>query len=396
MLKRMINSIFLYFLVPPYIGLILLFTFYYVPADFYASTVAYYSIITLPLLFIALFCPLRMELPKYYAKINQKSHKYIIFLLCLIIFLCSPLDIAINGFKLLHPETYAIYYGLGRYVRHITTLCWIFVPVAFIFAHKPWLKGLLCAYALIFPILIIDRNRLFLSGYSLFLCYALNYLITKEKKLSATFIFALIPILGFLIFCAIGFFRSSDILVIDSSNQELFPGTYPLKDYMFQMSSSLQQVILYLTSPILNFTSVATAHFLNPDFLISQFSPFNRETFDLQPYPPILVGRYNVGTEFYSFLLYGGLTFVTGAYLFLVFGFIASLYLLRNYPNIFTFLIFIKISYCALFMNFAPQYYILLNFIFFLLMLFLWFTAELLNSLQVSIQKNFLANSQLL
>ncbi|WP_131782179.1 hypothetical protein [Legionella gresilensis] len=380
MLKSLINSSFFYFLLPAYLAVILLLTFFYIPQDFYFGIVAYYLIITLPILLLTLLFPFKMALQDYYASIiKQPRYKYIIFLTCIIITLCGPLDIYINGFKLLHPETYAIFKGVGRYIRHITILCWIFIPVAFIFVSNRFIKVFLCSYALLFPILIIDRNRLFLGGYTFFLCYILSYLCAKKNKLSTKLTFICIPIIICAVFSSLGFFRSGNMLIIPSSSQNLIPEAYPLSDALSNLVPSLQQVILYVTSPIFNFSTVVASNFLNPEVLQSQFSPFSRETLNAYLYTPIFVPRFNVGTEFYPFLLYGGLPLVVPAYLFLLAGFMLSSFLLKRYPNIFTFLIFIKISYSALFMNFAPQYYILLNFLFCILMLVLWSIAATLN-----------------
>jgi hypothetical protein len=69
---------------------------------------------------------------------------------------------------------------------------------------------------------------------------------------------------------------------------------------------------------------------------------------------------------------------VACAYIGLLLSFIGSYCLLRKYPNVFTFLIFIKISYSALFMGFGPQFYLLFNVMFIVLMLLLWFLSYLL------------------
>jgi hypothetical protein len=150
-----------------------------------------------------------------------------------------------------------------------------------------------------------------------------------------------------------------------------------------------QQVILYITTPIFNFATVVSNHFTNQDFLLSQLSPFSRDQFAAYPYSPILVPRFNVGTEFYPFLLYGGMLWVALAFMCLFVSFILAFYLLKRCPNIFTFFIFIKISYNALFMGFAPQFYILLNLMFVILMLLLWFFAELLR-ISVSLERGIL------
>lgn len=213
--------------------------------------------------------PLRLKLQNYYALIeNNQKYKTVILIFCIFVTLFGPLDIYINGFKLLNPESYTVFNGIGRYIRHITTLSWILIPITFIFINNRPLKFLLFFYALLFPILIVDRNRLFLSSYTFILCYSLSGFINNNNKNKLTFKLTVVMIL---------------------------------------------------------------------------------------------------------------------AYLFFIAGFLISAYLLKKFPNIFTLLIFIKISFCTLFMNFAPQYYLLLNVMFCLFMLFLWFMAA---SLNVGIKKN--------
>jgi len=379
-LKKLINSISFYFLLPIYFALFLLFTFFYVPQDYYFSLAILCSIITIPVLISLRIIPLRMQIQDYYRRIlSHARYRFIILSLCLFIIICGPIDIYVNGFKLLNPSTYADINGIGRYVRHVTTLCWIFVPVAFIFLKSPWLKFLFISYAILFPIVIIDRNRFFLSGYSLFFCAVLVYHTSQKTrtKTKSKILFFLIPFACLFIFSLIGHFRSGAAFIVPSSGTLLQEGAYPLKASFASLPALLQQIILYITTPLFNFATIASENYINQNFLISQFSPFSRESLESYIYAPTLVSRYTVGTEFYPFLLYGGLNYVAWAFIFMLIGFILASYLFKKFPNIFTFLIFIKISYNALFMGFAPQYYILLNLIFLMMMFFLWFFAEL-------------------
>lgn len=364
-----------------YAAVAMLFFFFNVPEDYYFAIFMLLTIITLPVLLSMQLFPLKLNLFKLYDCIKRDyQYKQLFLLFGLVVILFGPLDIYVNGFKLLNPSTYAEFNGGGRYIRHITILCWTLIPIAFLYLRNPLAKLFFISYAIIFPILIIDRNRLFISFYSLFLCIVLTYSSTTSErtKLVGKLMFCALPLICFLIFSLLGKFRSNTGFIVESSGTYLQEGFYPLKDTFINLPRLLQQIVLYVTTPIFNFSTVAAADFFNQDFLLSQISPFNRDSFDAYPYSPILVPRFNVGTEFYPFLLYGGLPMVLGAYVFLLLTFIGVIYLLKKHPNIFTLFIFIKISYSALFMGFAPQFFILLNLMFVMMMLFLWFFSRLL------------------
>ena len=91
-----------------------------------------------------------------------------------------------------------------------------------------------------------------------------------------------------------------------------------------------------------------------------------------------MVERFNVGTEFYPWLLYGGMSLAVCSLFFLVVSFFLVSKLFEKRSNIFTLLIFLKVSYTLLFMGFAPQFYILLNFVFIFLMFALWRVSVIL------------------
>ncbi|KTD33999.1 hypothetical protein [Legionella israelensis] len=371
-----LNSMAFYFFLPLYMATALLFIFFNVPEEFYFGIFSLLTCVTLPVLFSMLVFPLRMNLNQYYQGIkNRPQYNFIILPFCFFIILFAPLDIYVNGFKWFDPISYSDVQGVGRYIRHVTILCWVLVPVAFLYIHRPVIKIAFILYAILFPIIIVDRNRFFISGYSLFLCLVFTYNSIQSKKLKkiSKICFYFLPVAAVLIFSIIGKFRSGNAFMVDSSGTFLAEGYYPLSETFLHLPYLLQQVVIYIATPILNFSTVVAENFINPDFLLSQFSPFSRDNFEAYPFSPILVPRFNVGTEFYPFLLYGGLPLVILAIIFLVLSFNVASLLFKKYPNIFTFLIFIKISYSVLFMGFAPQFFIFLNLMFVVLMMFLWF-----------------------
>lgn len=370
-----LNLLTVYFLLPLYICLGLILVFFNIPSNFYISLFALAGLGTFIVLVSSLFySQVGVRLKDIYGFISaNKKHRQVAYLTCILIVMLGPIDVLLNGFKLADPLSYAELSEYGRFARHITTMCWILIPVAFLFIQKNYIKYLLIAYAIIFPILIIDRNRLFMSFFVLIFCMLLTPAESSERQLKKSNVpIYFLVVLVILIFAAIGQFRSGDAFLVESSGEMFTQGFFPLSDTFYLLPEGFQQVVLYLTTPQFNFATIDYNNFINEDFLKSQLSPFDRESFDKYPYAPVLIERFNVGTEFFPWLLYGGLPLVAIAISALVFVFIAAVQLLKKHPNIFTLLIFLRVAYVTLFAGFAPQFFILLNLGFFLLMMLLW------------------------
>jgi hypothetical protein len=383
-MKTLVNSTLFYFLSPICFSLVLFLVFFHVPNNFHLSLFSLFFVLVSMTLLVRTLIPLRMKIDRSFElMLKSKEHRKTISLFCVVVLLSGPLDVYQNGFKLMDPSSYAEFNGIGRYIRNISSLCWTFVPIAFVFPKDIRFKISLIGYALIFPIVILDRNRLFASFYSLALCLVLmpatsaNDSVLRASKRRGLLILAGVVCLTF---SGLGFFRSgTDAFVVESSGASLMEGELPLRDIFFYLPSLLQQIILYITTPLFNFATISYFDFLNEEFLLSQLSPFGRDSFDAYPYAPVMVQRFNVGTEFYPFLLYGGLPLVALSIAFMGFSFSIAGLLFKRRPNIFTFLIFLKISYAVVFMGFAPQFYLLLNLAFILLMIFLWILSLISN-----------------
>lgn len=383
-MKNLVNSAAAYFLFPICLAFALLLVFFHVPDGFYLSLFSLPILLGLVIFLLRVFIPFRLSLDASFSIIAQnRRHKFVVIVFCCFVFLSGPIDIYQNGFKLLDPASYAEFNGFGRYVRHISSLCWVFVPIAFVFFSNVRYRFVLIGYALVFSVIIMDRNRLLFSFFCLALCLILESSISGGNNSDSSgksrgIVLLLIMIL---LFAGLGFFRSGeDAFAIESSGMGLSEEALPLRDVFYYIPSLFQQVIIYITVPIFNFATIVYFNFSNDEFLLSQFSPFNRELFDVYPYAPVMVPHLNVGTEFYPFLLYGGLPLVFGSIVFMVCIFLSAGFLLKKYPNIFTFLIFLKIAHSVVFMGFAPQFYLLLNVGFFSLMLILWGGASLLDN----------------
>ena len=377
-MKSLLNSRYAYLVYPIFGQLAILLTFMHVPQDFWLSLWVL-PLLVMSITFISkMIYPNKFIIEKSYIQIfyARKYRKFIVILSWLII-VSMPIDILVNGFKLLNPLTYAEFNGYGRYVRHISSLCWILIPIAFIFINHKRFKQLLIVLAILFPILIIDRNRLFIAFYSLFFCIIFSPTITKIKP-NLRYKTIILLIVAVSIFGLLGQFRSGDAFFVESSGENFSEGAFPLKDFFYLMPSIIQQVVLYIITPLLNFATIFYDGFRNSDFLLSQFSPFDRDSYDAYPYAPLLVARFNVGTEYFPWLLYGGFHYVAVAAITLTITFFSAYSALKRFPNIFTFLIFLKISYIVIFSGFAPQFYLLMNLVFLVMMVTFWMFASLI------------------
>lgn len=363
-----------------------LFLFFNIPDGMFDAVFILPAILALSAMYVDLLIRRGLDYKKIYDSVLvsiKSEDRVVLFAFCFLIVFLSPLDVYFNGLKLLNPSTYAEFHGPGRYIRHITSLCWLLIPVSFFLCHKkPMLQIFFIFFALAFPIVIIDRNRLFMSAYSwIFLLY-IQYRadsIRKNKKaftrVKACLLFLVLVVpIGFSL---IGLYRSGAAFDIDSSGTQIVNGKYPLNDFFQIFPDVFKQLILYVTSPLLNFSHVFSLGFQNSEFLLSQLSPFSRADYPLYPYAPILIERFNVGTEFYPFLLFGGIPYVIVSVFFMIFTFGLSLYFFSRHTNIYMFFVFIKISYSVLFLGFAPQFYILYNFLCLLLMFCLFISSKL-------------------
>jgi hypothetical protein len=385
---RAVNSVFnaagFYILIPLLAALLLTLIFFNIPLDLYAY------IGSLPLLAIMATIVVNTIIKRklsvvssFLTTYNRKSHSTIIHLFTILVLASGPLDVYTNGLKLLDPLSYADLDGNGRYVRHISALCWTLVPVAYIFHNDKKTKLFLITYAIAFSVIIIDRNRLLASFYCLAFCIALTPGATSQSAASIARsnrkrILILLGVVV-LVFSGLGVLRSGlEAFTIETSGTSLREGMLPLREIFYYFSPILQQIILYVAMPIFNFATVFSEGFLNQDFLLSQLSPFNRDMFDAYPYAPVLVARFNVGTEFFPWLTYGGFSLVVLSFTFMMICFVFAERLFKQSPNIFTLLIFLRLSYLVIFMGFAPQFYILLNIGFILMMLTLWSISSLL------------------
>lgn len=335
----------------------------------------FYSLLYVGMLFLVVcFSELlfrrKIDYSQLYANVYNNVgpiDKFVLKIFGFFVILMFPLDVYFNGFKLLNPASYAEFYGTGRFIRHITSLCWMLVPIAYIIKRdNPWVAKLFLISSVLLPIMMIDRNRLMMSFFCYFIILYARFRSTSVRTKPHEYRKVKLRIYSFLIllpaiFVMIGFYRSGASFSIESSGERIVYGKFPLTSFFEIMPASIKQILLYITTPFFNFTHVASTGFINDQFLLSQISPFSRDDFPMYPYAQVLIVRYNVGTEFYPFLLFGGMSLVFIAMFFVVMTFAAIFYWFCKTKGIYAWLLFLKFSYLMLFLGFAPQFYILLN-----------------------------------
>jgi hypothetical protein len=283
------------------------------------------------------------------------------------------LDLLINGVKILDPGSYAEFHGYGRYFRHFSTMCWLLIPIGVLCIKSKYLRSLFFVYALIFPIIIVDRNRLLLSFFACFFCYIVFF---DGWKRTGTNVALLSLVL--LLFSALGAYRSGSSFDVQSSGEYVREGFLPLRALFFELPSFLRQIVLYITTPVVNYSIVYSLDFYNSDFLLSQLSPFGRAEFDEYPFSPVPVKRFNVGTEFFPQLMYGGVFLSWCSFFLMCVSFLLVIRYLRFSKSIFSLIIFLKIAHSIVFLGFAPQFFIFYNFAFVVLFFCMDFLSDIL------------------
>ncbi|WP_407118320.1 hypothetical protein [Bradyrhizobium sp. LMG 9283] len=247
------------------------------------------------------------------------------------------------------PSSYAIFENGRNHVRHISNLSWILPPLAFLCFRSKATRIALVVIGLIFPILVIDRNRLFAAIFSLGLTLVL--LQRRSVLLSWKII---VPLLfgGLAAFSLLGVVRSGTLNHLNLPLSRLFESS----------PEGVKWPLLYVSAGLYNFSSILAKNYQNAGFLLSQLIPFSGSVETLGTDIPLDAPTINVGTEFFPFLMAAGWS---GAFLsvLLLYGMLLwSIVLLRRTISVWRFLIFLRIAYVSVMSPFAPQAFTWTNF----------------------------------
>jgi len=265
------------------------------------------------------------------------------------IILFCLLDITLFPISLIDaPASYARIEGTREHVRHISDMCWVLPPIGMLCTRSKWLRNVLILIGLVFPILVIDRNRLFAALFSTALIIALR---RDESKPLPWKTIGLLAIIGSTVFSVLGILRSGTLETV----------TLPFSDTYRAMPAGIRWLLLYATAGPYNFASMLSKHYINPTFLINQLVPLSGSVATAGTDIPLDASNINVGSEFMPFLLALG---PLGAILSIVALYVLQRWSVRRlYPRVplFPLLIFLRMSYVCVMSPFAPQAFVWTN-----------------------------------
>ncbi|GGA38870.1 oligosaccharide repeat unit polymerase [Dyella nitratireducens] len=245
---------------------------------------------------------------------------------------------------LVDPSSYATMEGGHEHIRHISDMCWTLPPIGVLCARNKGLRNLLVFIGVAFPVLVIDRNRLFASLFSLAFVVVLRRNEAKPLPWKAVMF---IGVLGAGVFSVLGILRSGTLDTV----------ALPFSDAYRAAPSGIKWLLLYISAGPYNFGAILAKHYVNATFLINQLVPGAGSIATAGTDIPLDAPNINVGTEFFPFLMAWGATgavlSMAGLYALLAW----SVRRLQPAAALFPLLIFLRISYCCVMSPFAPQAY---------------------------------------
>ncbi len=283
----------------------------------------------------------------------------------LVIFFCL-LDLAFFPVPLIdNPSSYATMENGREHVRHISDMCWTLPPIGLLCTRNKWLRNMLIFIGVAFPVLVIDRNRIFASLFSFALVIVLRRDEARPLPWKAVGLLALI---GGSAFSILGMLRSGSL-----DNVAL-----PF-DAMYRAApQAIKWPLLYMSAGPYNFSSMVAKHYENASFLINQVVPLSGSVATAGTNIPLDAPNINVGTEFFPFLLAWGPVGAVASIFVLYAWLLWSVRRLRPSVPLFSLLIFLRVSYVCVMSPFAPQAFIWTNVAFIGICLFLQALASLL------------------
>jgi hypothetical protein len=285
----------------------------------------------------------------------------------LIVLFCA-LDLALFPIPLFSaPSSYANMEGGRDHIRHVSDMCWVLPPIAMLCARNKWLRSTLVLVGFVFPVLVIDRNRIFAALFSV----ALVILFRRDEARPLPWKTVLVlAVTGAVVFSVLGILRSGTLDYV----------TLPFSDLYKASPQGVKWLLLYASAGPYNFASILAKHYTDAHFLINQLVPMAGSVVTAGTDIPLDAPNINVGSEFFPFLMALGPGGAVASML--------ALYAMlwwsarRLQPNVplFGLLIFLRVSYTCLMAPFAPQAFTWTNIGFIALCLLLQLVAALLPS----------------
>ncbi|MBM7125001.1 oligosaccharide repeat unit polymerase [Dyella flava] len=261
---------------------------------------------------------------------------YAVMVFCLLDLALFPIPLIDN------PSSYANMEGGHEHIRHISDMCWALVPIGLLCARSKWLRYLLIAVGLVFPVLVIDRNRIFASLFSL----ALVVLFRRDESRPLPWkTVAVLAVAGGTVFSVLGMLRSGTLDTV----------TLPFSAMYRAAPQGIKWLLLYISAGPYNFGAMLAKHYSNASFLINQLVPMAGSIATAGTGIPLDAPNINVGTEFFPFLMALGPLGAVASILALYAMLWWSVRRLHPPVSLFAWLIFLRMSYVCLMSPFAPQ-----------------------------------------
>ncbi|XQA74217.1 hypothetical protein ACM9XA_01375 [Xanthomonas sacchari] len=253
------------------------------------------------------------------------------------------LDLLLFPIPLLHnPSAYADLSPLQAHVRHVSNMCWILPPIGLLCVRERSVRNALLLAGFAFPVLVIDRNRLFAAVFS----FGLLLLLRRDpaRPLPWKRVLALLCA-GAAAFSLLGTLRSGSL---DSV-------ALPFGALYRAAPQGIKWLLLYIGAGPYNFGALLSKGYANASFLINQLVPLSGSIATAGTGIPLDAPNINVGTEFLPFLLAGGPGAALAAMLALYAALLWSVRLLGRGVALFNLLVFLRIAYACVMSPFAPQ-----------------------------------------
>jgi len=265
-----------------------------------------------------------------------------IVLFCLLDLTLFPVPLLDN------PSSYATMENGREHIRHISDMCWTLPVIGLLCTRKRWLRNTLIVVGLVFPILVIDRNRIFASLFSFALVIVFR---RNEKKPLPWKTIGVLALVGGSVFSILGALRSGSLDTV----------TLPFSAMYRAAPQGVKWLLLYSSAGPYNFGAMVAKHYTNASFLIHQVVPLSGSVATAGTDIPLDASNINVGTEFLPFLLAFGPMGAVVAILVLYALLLWSVRRLRPAASLFPLLIFLRVSYVCVMSPFAPQAFIWTN-----------------------------------
>jgi hypothetical protein len=241
-----------------------------------------------------------------------------------------------------NPSSYASMEGGHEHIRHISDMCWALVPIGLLCTRSTWLRNLLVAAGLIFPVLVIDRNRIFASLFSFALVLAFR---RDDSKPLPWKTLGFLALAGGTVFSVLGMLRSGTLDNV----------TLPFSAMYRAAPQGIKWLLLYISAGPYNFGALLAKHYSNASFLFNQLVPMAGSIVTAGTDIPLDAPNINVGTEFFPFLMAFGPAGAVASILALYAMLGWSVRRLRAPVSLFSWLIFLRMAYVCLMSPFAPQ-----------------------------------------